>query len=96
MTIDDNEHLLFIEPTQPASKIFVVDELTEKMKFAFAQARPSSYAFRGWHTCVCGATSDNRDYFLPNGQKTNYLAVHYLEYHRDEIPESELEKVRAL
>lgn len=96
MIISDNNHILFIEPTQPASVEGIQDELTAKMKTAMLNATKPEYHYKGVHFCVCGAISDNNDYFLPNGQKTNSLAVHYLEFHRAEIPESELAKVRQL
>lgn len=51
---------------------------------------------RGWHTCACGAPSSNCDYFLPNGMQTNSLAVHYLAWHRDDVPQVELDKVNGL
>jgi hypothetical protein len=52
--------------------------------------------WKGWHDCVCGAASSNCNYLLPDGQVTNYLCVHYLAYHRSEVPASELQKVRNL
>jgi hypothetical protein len=53
-------------------------------------------AFKGVHTCCCGMRSLNQDYLLPGGFITNSLSLHYLMYHRDEVPESELAKVRKL
>jgi hypothetical protein len=47
----------------------------------------------GVHTCICGAKSHSRDYLLPNGYVTNSLAVHYLIFHRDEIPKEEFDKI---
>ena len=40
--------------------------------------------------------SDNTDYILLNGQQTNSLCIHYLAFHRDEVPAEELAKVTAL
>lgn len=96
MIISDSKHVLFIEPTQPASEEPIQDELTAKMRDAMSKATQSQYGYRGFHRCICGKTSDNKDYFLHTGQKTNSLAVHYLEYHRAEVPEAEIEKVRGL
>lgn len=93
MIIQDDNHILFIEPKSLGSEQGVQDELTVKMEAAMLCATSSDYRYKGFHLCVCGAKSDNRDYFLPNGQKTNSLAVHYLEFHRDEVPETELDKV---
>jgi len=50
----------------------------------------------GWHDCACGVMSSNQDYLLENGQVTNSLCVHYLAWHRDEVPAAELRKVAAL
>jgi hypothetical protein len=96
MIINDNDHILFIEPTHLGSTEGVQDELTAKMKQAMLSATKPEWHYKGVHICVCGAVSDNNDYFLPNGQKTNSLAVHYLEFHRDDVPESELAKVRNM
>lgn len=96
----DDTSLLMIEPTGPASAAPVMDELTYKMRRALANERLSDYVYKGWHTCVCGVCSDNNDHFVATvdgGEYlTNSLAVHYLMFHRDEVPESELEKVRSL
>ena len=96
MIIDDDQHILFIEPRLGASKEPVRDELSARMREAMQLARQSDWAVAGVHFCTCGAASDNVDWILPTGQLTNSLAVHYLEFHRDEIPEGELEKVRKL
>lgn len=87
--------LLYIEPTRAASPVPLVDELTRRMTAAFRLAKP----FKEWlgvHECVCGASSDNRDYQLPNGQVTNSLCVHYLAYHRQEVPAEQLAKLANL
>ena len=102
----NNKGLLFIEPKNPASAEPVVDDLTRRMAAALndgvggtgmsqADFRPGG-GWRGWHTCVCGACSSNQNYLLQDGQVTNSLCVHYLAFHRDEVPESELQKVRGL
>jgi hypothetical protein len=94
--VTDNEHVLFIEPEEPASKVPVQDALSAKMRALMAQARRSDYVYFGFHQCICGAKSDTSDWILHTGQKTNSLAVHYLEFHRHEVPERELEKIRKL
>ena len=91
----DTNGLLMIEPQRPASATPVIDEMTRKMTAAYRQSTPSQHGYRGVHVCKCGAMSDNRDHYV-NGVLTNSLAVHYLAHHRDEVPETELEKVRNL
>lgn len=101
-----NKGLLFIEPQGPASAEPVIDEPTKRMAAALndsvggtgdtqANFRPGG-GWRGWHDCVCGAASSNKNYLLSDGQVTNSLCVHYLAYHRGEVPGAELRKVRDL
>ena len=96
VTMISTEHLLFIEPRGEASATPLVDYLTRRMTAAFRAAEPSFYVFFGFHRCVCGARSSNRDYFLPSGEKTNSLCVHYLAYHRQEVSNEQLERVAGL
>jgi hypothetical protein len=93
---DQGPTLLFIEPQQPPSDRPVVDDLTRKLAGAYRLSRPADYEFMGDHQCSCGAFSDSTDHYLPDGSKTNSLCVHYLAYHRQEVPEVELEFVRGL
>lgn len=52
---------------------------------------------RGIHRCACGEMGGNCDYLLFDGKFiANLLAVHYLEYHADEIPENEIRKLDSL
>jgi len=91
-----SEHgILFIEPSAKASAKPIVDWFTRKMTAAFRQGIPG-VKYRGFHLCSCGAKSSNCDYTLPGGDKTNSLCVHYLAFHRNEVPISQLEKVRHL
>lgn len=99
--------LLYIEPKNECSSYPIDDELTNIMMNEFFNAvrgtwHHKSNTFRinnrwkGIHTSSCGARSTNRDYKLSNGMITNSLCIHYLRWHRDEIPESELDKVRSM
>lgn len=97
MHIEDDEHLLMIEPTGTPTSEPLVDDLTRRMAGALTCAekiRPT----RGWHACTgrgCQANSDNVTHMV-EGYATNSLAVHYLAHHRDEVPHGELAKVAAL
>lgn len=86
-------YLLFIEPRRGRSSEPVKDEITAKVQAALKQAKQGE-SYYGWHTCVCGKRSDSSDWRLPSGHITNALAVHYVAWHREEVPESELEKIR--
>jgi hypothetical protein len=90
-----SRELLFIEPQQPASPTPVIDHITRRMCAAFRQARDSDYACGGHHRCICGATSADHDFYLPNGDLTNSLCVHYVAYHRSEVPQQELARIEA-
>ena len=88
--------LLFIVPVNTAANEPLVDELTLKMVRALREGRPANYIYAGHHTCICGAKSGSTDIVLPNGWVTNTLCVHYVAYHRDEVPAADLEAVRRL
>jgi hypothetical protein len=99
------DHLLFIEPQLPRSAEPVVDEYTRRMAGAMRSASAQA-PYRGIHRCRCGEPSTNCDYVVRiaervpgspwHGLLTNSLAVHYLAFHRDEVPPGELAKVLTL
>jgi hypothetical protein len=93
---DCDTHVLYIKPGRSTSAEPVIDELTRKMAAAYRAAESSGVLWRGFHVCACGVNSSNTDYVLPGGQQTNSLCVHYLAFHRDEVPAGELAKVAAL
>jgi len=88
----DENHLMMIEPNMSATDP-IQDDLTNLARIVFDKSRPNNICYRGVHTCICGINSDNRNWILLNGVITNSLLVHYVECHRSEIPESELEKL---
>ena len=87
--------LLFIEPRQPALAAPIVDYLTRGMTAAFRASTPSDDIFCEVHVCVCGAESDPQNYLLPNGRQTNSLCVHYVAYHRAEVPDAQLREIAS-
>lgn len=91
----DSAGIMMIEPSGKTSIMPLVDELTRKMTAAWRCRRDSEYGYRGFHTCACGVWSDNKDHWIGD-VLTNSLCVHYLAFHRDSIPQEELDKVRAL
>ena len=95
----DNEHILFIEPKGPPAKKAVLDSIYYRMYYAYSAGKDAPYRFRGFHVCTgegCSQVSSNTDRILATGQKTNSLCHHYLAFHRDEVPEEELEKIKRL
>jgi len=94
----DADHLLFIEPTGAPSATPTIDHTTRKLVGAWRARRASDYAYGGFHECTgegCRAVSDDSDYWI-DGLMTNSLALHYLAFHRSEVPQSELAKIAAL
>ena len=90
-------NLLYIEPRCAGTTLPVVDMATRRMAAAFRRAAAlKDFAYCGFHTCVCGATSKSYDFELPDGSLTNSLCVHYLAFHRDEVPPRQLEEVERL
>jgi len=93
----NSKGILMVEPSAKVSTEPLVDELTRKMTAAWRKRRESDYGYRGVHWCPCGTTSDNHDHYVGNaGILTNSLCIHYLAFHRDELPQEELDKVYAL
>lgn len=89
------DKLLYIEPRLLRDPVPVVDRLTRLMAAALHQGFPTK-RWRGYHTCICGARSDNTDYKLSNGMLTNSLCVHYMACHRPEVPPEMIQVVLAL
>ena len=110
MIIDSPYTILYIHPKNTPSEEPVEDELTELVRDNFEAAVAigccggndsfiTGTSFMGVHQCTgltCDAYSESCDYLLPYGIITNSLCVHYIQYHRDEIPENELQKIRQL
>jgi hypothetical protein len=90
------KELLFIEPIHPASSAPILDHITRRMAAALRMARDDSKIYCGFHECVCGAISTSHNYYLPSGHLTNSLCVHYVAYHRSEIPAEQLAIIETL
>lgn len=96
--------LLYIKPNNLESDTPCVDELTYKMAGSLLQSirdkqdtgSLTGRVYAGFHRCICGERSSSCDYQLGNDILTNSLSVHYLIWHRPEVPESELARVSEL
>ncbi len=101
MIIENDSIILYIEPYDKSDDP-VVDSLTIKMFNALKAHTATGYVNHNGqftpniHTCRCGKNSKSYDYQLKSGQATNSLCVHYLAYHRKDVPENELSKVSLL
>lgn len=87
-----------IEPSKKVSSSPLIDEPTRKMTAAWRRRRDSDYSYRGFHACACRAASDNKDHWVGPGEGllTNSLCIHYLAFHREDVPLEELTKVQSL
>ena len=110
--VDNSRFLLYIEPKkEDKSELPLNDELTEMIELALSDAScdAANYSsldteetfnfncgYRGVHRTECGKISINHDYLLKNGMITNSLCVYYLQYYRNSIPKTEMDKVMEL
>ena len=109
---DNSKYLLFIEPNaSEKSESPVNDHLTYIMEQALSEAEDGishysdkdndfyfrgSSGYKGSHTTDCGKRSGSRDYLLKNGMVTNSLAIFYVKWYRDSIPDTEKGKLNEL
>lgn len=98
----DTTGFLMIEPVGAPSLLPLIDDVTRKVAGMLAEASRSEYSYRGVHPCTgrgCSAASDSYDWFVDCGESaprvSNALAVHYVAYHRGEVPESDLLLITA-
>lgn len=106
MKCEEENALLYIEPYNNKTNTPVLDELTIKVFNAWKTRIGEGVYMNGGlvrglrtmglHECRCGKYSGNSDYELEGGKITNTLCVHYMAYHRNEVPEKEMKKVEEL
>ena len=98
MILSSNTHLLFIEPTSKKMEPDCDDEITAYFEKKFAAIKARTDYTRGWHTCACGKAHSASHTFTISLSGTTYitnnLALHYIKNHRNEVPDSDLEKIR--
>lgn len=51
--------------------------------------------FMGLHGCSCGVASQSQNFLLQTGDVVNSLCIHYLAFHRDEVPPEQLDKISS-
>jgi hypothetical protein len=96
--------LLFIEPSSKIkesdmSEYIWLVELFKYAKRGCGEIMNNEWTcdqYMGAHQCRCGKRSESRDFLFSNNMFTNSLCLHYLQWHRDEIPEIEFEKLKQL
>jgi len=87
--------VLYLEPCKDRTAKPIIDGLTRKITASLRKAKNVNGMF-GWHTEPCGCNSSCCDHQLPNGLVTNSLAIHYIAFHRHEIPTEDIELIEAL
>jgi len=89
--------LLYIEPKKEPLTKPLIDAYTRKMTAAFRQAKVNyERSCFGFHSCECRVESEPHTYELGNGLVTNSLCIHYLAFHREEVPDYDLKNVESL
>lgn len=111
MLIDKSHILLFIEPLNRRASSPILDDLTYKILYLRRNHTekgivvpdgkfvPDIYTMGVHHCTGCREEqvhSHSYDILLSSGHSTNTLAAHYVAYHRDEIPQSEIEKIKSI
>lgn len=98
MEILDNEHLMFIEPKIKKTEDVIIDEINEFATYLQKNMKSNHDFTKGFYVCSCHkAFSDSVTYSVNiSGKKvkTHSLLLHYVQCHRSEIPESEIEKLK--
>ena len=109
---DKSRFLLYIEPRSNDKLISPVNDVfTYIMERALEESERGTADYSdltsngtfypgktwfGYHETDCGECCNGCDYLLKNGMITNSLATFYLQYNRNSIPKSELNKVIQL
>jgi hypothetical protein len=88
--------LLYITPSAATSKKPNIDLATMKVTAALRANLGTIFTSLGFRECACGVWSNHEDLMVPGGFVTHSLCVHYLAYHRDEVPEEMLAKIARL
>lgn len=90
--------IMMLKPLRAPSTEPLIDEATRRMTAAYRTSRPGQVGFSQPRVCSCGAQGDNFDHWIEEGKgpHTTSLCIHFLAYHRSEVPGRELVAVLAL
>lgn len=108
--LKNSQMLLYIEPTGRADRDLCLDDTARFLHEQLFSSETLTgimnsdnefrplMGYKGFHqsTCNCDGSlrSHNKEYKLPCGLVTNSLSLHYLIFHRSQVPNGELEKLR--
>ncbi len=91
----NNKYFMMIEPKLAVIEQEVNDEITQQVEEIMKTVKEIAWT-KGLHFCNCGVHSGNAILEVTiNGKQyeTNSLALHYIKYHRSEVPQSEIDKI---
>lgn len=85
---------LMLDPKGPKSTEPIIDHMTRRVAAAIRHGLKTDQIITP-RVCQCGAKSDDVRHYV-NGVIASTLAIHYMAYHRLEVPDDELEQVGHL
>jgi hypothetical protein len=88
--------LLFIRSLRFPTDEPIIDELTMSLTSAWRRSPKSDNWRLSTCDCICGAFSGSAARILPGGAVANALCLHYLAYHRAEVPAADLDAIRRM
>jgi len=86
---------MMIEPVSSKKEIEINDKISNLVEEIMKNTKIVGRT-KGWHTCNCGERSGSTILEIKINNKiyiTNSLALHYVKYHRSEIPQAEIDKL---
>jgi len=108
MNYKEKKYILYINPKK-SEKLSepIVDDLTILMNKAISESKKGimrddgrafniGESFKEVHISDDGEVSTNYDLLLKNGMVTNSLAIHYLKWYRNSIPDVDFNKLLLL
>jgi hypothetical protein len=106
MIINDDIHLLFIEPKKEERSLEPInDQFTAMMEYYIRNSPKGIMTsigfgenayYRGMHTTDCGERSSSTNYYIEKLYITNSLAPFYLKWYRNSISENDWNKINIL
>lgn len=85
---EEKENSIKIENKPPT----MIIEMPWNKKYNFR----TNTGWMGFHQCSCGVYSEASNYLLPSGDIVNSLCVHYLAFHREEVPQWQIDVIEKI
>ena len=94
MISNNEKDLLYVHPYHPRYSEPIIDILTKKITYAIRNSVYSDCYF-GDFVDFCNCYS-SQDFYLESGHKTHALAIHYVAFHRRDIPRKQRDIIKQL